>query len=157
LAVDAANVATTDGKAQQAEVTELVKELEAIGQRTSLAGRKVLDNYTGENALTFHVGSGAGETPKRAIQLHVLDGVRNLGRMFAEVANIQLDDDPDRAITILDAAIAEISEKRSVLGASQNRLEHTIANLSVAVENLSASESRIRDTDMAEEMVAFTR
>jgi flagellin len=50
-----------------------------------------------------------------------------------------------------------VSSTRATLGATQNRLEHVVANLSVAVENLSASESRVRDTDMAEEMVAFTR
>ena len=55
------------------------------------------------------------------------------------------------------AASAAVSTTRATLGATQNRLEHTVANLSVAVENLSASESRVRDTDMAEEMVSFTR
>src|SRR5690606_28215257 len=71
--------------------------------------------------------------------------------------NLTNDTGADAAIGVLDDAIAAVSRVRSTLGATQNRLEHTIANLSVAVENLSASESRIRDTDMAEEMVAFTR
>jgi flagellin len=61
------------------------------------------------------------------------------------------------AITRLDTAITTVSTQRANLGAYQNRLEHTIANLSVTAENLSASESRIRDTDMAHEMVSFTR
>lgn len=61
------------------------------------------------------------------------------------------------AITKIDTAIAKVSDQRANLGAYQNRFEHTIANLSVTVENLSASESRIRDTDMASEMVKFTR
>jgi flagellin len=61
------------------------------------------------------------------------------------------------AVTVLDAAITKVSDQRANLGAFQNRFEHTINNLNVAVENLSASESRIRDTDMAVEMVAFTR
>jgi flagellin len=61
------------------------------------------------------------------------------------------------AITSIDSAIGTVSTNRANLGAYQNRLEHTIANLSVAQENLSASESRIRDTDMAQEMVNFTR
>lgn len=61
------------------------------------------------------------------------------------------------AITTIDTAISTVSSQRATLGAYQNRFEHTIANLSVAVENLSASESRIRDTDMAEEMVTFTK
>ena len=53
--------------------------------------------------------------------------------------------------------LVRVSSARSTLGATQNRLEHVVANLNVAVENLSASESRVRDTDMAQEMVAFTR
>ncbi len=64
---------------------------------------------------------------------------------------------PQDAITAIDNAIEAVSKVRSQLGAVQNRFDHTINNLNVAVENLSASESRIRDTDMAEEMVAFTR
>lgn len=63
----------------------------------------------------------------------------------------------DAAIGTIDAAIKKVSSTRSDLGAVQNRFEHTINNLNVAVENLSASESRIRDTDMAAEMVTFTR
>ena len=61
------------------------------------------------------------------------------------------------ALASIDFAISTVSAQRSTFGAVQNRLEHTVANLGVAVENLSASESRIRDTDMAKEMVSFTR
>ncbi len=61
------------------------------------------------------------------------------------------------AIEAIDGAIADVSSVRSQLGAVQNRFDHTINNLNVAAENLSASESRIRDTDMANEMVSFTR
>ena len=57
----------------------------------------------------------------------------------------------------LDKALSSVTESRATLGAIQNRFEHTINNLNVSVENLSASESRIRDTDMAQEMVSFTR
>jgi flagellin-like hook-associated protein FlgL len=63
----------------------------------------------------------------------------------------------DAAIGVLDAAIKTVSNKRADLGAIQNRFDHTINNLNVAVENLTASESRIRDADMAQEMVQFTR
>jgi flagellin len=61
------------------------------------------------------------------------------------------------AVTAVDTAITTVSTTRATLGASQNRFEHTINNLNVTVENLSASESRIRDTDMASEMVQFTK
>ena len=61
------------------------------------------------------------------------------------------------ALTTLDAAIETVSGQRADLGATQNRLEHTVNNLNVSSENLAASESRIRDTDMAKEMMSFTR
>src|SRR5437867_2951546 len=61
------------------------------------------------------------------------------------------------SLVSIDFAISTVSAQRSTFGAAQNRLEHTVANLGVAVENLSASESRIRDTDMAAEMVTFTK
>uniref|UniRef100_UPI0004BEFD71 flagellin n=1 Tax=Spirillospora albida TaxID=58123 RepID=UPI0004BEFD71 len=62
-----------------------------------------------------------------------------------------------KAVETLDFAISKVSDVRAQLGATQNRFEHTINNLNVSIENLSASESRIRDTDMAQEMVNFTR
>ena len=71
--------------------------------------------------------------------------------------NINLDTEPGDAITIIDGAIAEVSEQRGTLGAVQNRLESTISNLQVTSENLAASESRIRDVDVAAEMINFTR
>src|SRR3712207_1540615 len=61
------------------------------------------------------------------------------------------------AVTSIDTAIGKVSTERASLGAVQNRLEHKINNLNATVENLTASESRIRDTDMAQEMVSFTR
>ena len=63
----------------------------------------------------------------------------------------------DQAITTIDNAIQQVSAERSKLGAYQNRLEHTIANLGTSAENLQAAESRIRDLDMAEEIMAFTK
>jgi len=62
-----------------------------------------------------------------------------------------------RNLTVTDGHVSTVSTSRANLGAYQNRFEHTISNLSVTAENLSASESRIRDTDMAQEMVSFTR
>src|SRR5690606_13648967 len=162
LAVDAANTATTDGAAQQAEVDQLLKEMSAIGTRTTFAGVEVFQNYSGEGArLTCQVSANSGRLLQIAQGL-ALDvageaGVFNDDGAAINVQGINLTTGADAAIGVLDAASAAVSGVRSTLGATQNRLEHTIANLSVAVENLSASESRIRDTDMAEEMVAFTR
>ena len=157
LAVDAANTATTDGVAQQAEVTELLAELTAIGTRTEFSGQQVFNGA----ARTFQVGANTGDTMTVTISNLAAGGVGNLDALGAagstDVSALDVSTAAPAAITTLDAAIASVSSERSSLGAKQNRLEHTIANLQVASENLSASESRIRDTDMAQEMVQFTR
>jgi flagellin len=158
LAVDAANTATTDGVAQQAEVTQLVAELGAIGSNSSFAGKSVFANY-GAAALTFHIGSGASQALTITSDLRI-DTASTNGIFSVDLSGVSLlagTGDANAAIGTINTAIADVSTARSTLGATQNRLEHTVANLSVAVENLSASESRVRDTDMAEEMVSFTR
>jgi flagellin len=154
LAVDAANTATTDGTAQNEEVSELLAELDAIGTRTTFAGNTVFSDYS-SSALTFQVGAGASD------QLAV---TTDLSLTSADVFSIDLSAidltsgaSATAAMSALDNAIASVSSIRSELGATQNRLEHTVNNLSVALENLTASESRIRDTDMAMEMANFTR
>ncbi len=152
LAVDAANTATTDGAAQQEEVTDLLAEITNIGSRTTFAGNDVFQDYS-TTALTFHVGANSGETITISSDL-VLSSSDVFG---TDVSGINLETDADGALATIDLAIDAVSDGRADLGATQNRFEHTIANLSVAVENLTASESRIRDTDMALEMVAFTR
>jgi flagellin len=152
LAVDAANTATTDGVAQQAEVSELLDELDNIGSRSKFAGNDVFQDYS-SSALTFHVGANSGETIEIGQDL----GLASDNVFGEDLSAIDLSDDADAALADIDAAIDAVSDGRATLGATQNRFEHTINNLSVAVENLSASESRIRDTDMALEMVSFTR
>jgi flagellin len=101
------------------------------------------------NNGTFQIGANAGET--MSISISEISATK-LG-----TKNLDLSLDPKAAITALDGAIQTVSDQRATLGAYQNRFEHTINNLNVSVENLSASESRIRDTDMAQEMVSFTR
>jgi flagellin len=71
--------------------------------------------------------------------------------------NVSTQENADKAITVIDAAISSVSTERSKLGAVQNRLDHTINNLTATSENLSAAESRIRDVDMAQEMMQFTK
>jgi flagellin len=71
--------------------------------------------------------------------------------------NVSTQGAADKAITVINSAIEKVSGERSKLGAIQNRLEHTIANLGTSAENLQAAESRIRDLDMAEEIMAFTK
>jgi flagellin-like hook-associated protein FlgL len=85
------------------------------------------------------------------------DGTSTAEEISAAAVTFTQSTGAEGAITAIDAAIKTVSTVRSDLGALQNRFDHTINNLNVAVENLSASESRIRDTDMAQEMVGFTR
>jgi flagellin len=166
LAVDAANTATTDGTAQQAEIDELLAELTSIGTRTKFAGNEVFGDFT-TSPLDFQIGANAGDTLSydRDLRLET-DGASGIfnydvdGDGTAEaidLSGVDLATNAASAITLMDNAISAISNVRSELGARQNRMEHTINNLSVAVENLTASESRIRDTDMAMEMANFTR
>jgi flagellin len=103
----------------------------------------------------FQVGSGTAVNDKITINIGDMSSGAtglNLGLVDVSVAaNVTSN------LTSIDAAITKVSTLRGNLGAYQNRFEHTIANLSVTTENLSASESRIRDTDMAAEMMSFTR
>lgn len=151
LAVDSANTATTDGTAQQAEVDELLAELDSIGSSTTFAGNTVFSDYS-SGALTFQVGGGASD------QLTINDDLALASNdVFGTDLSALSMGSATAAITSIDAAIANVSTTRSTVGATQNRLEHTISNLQVSQENLMAAESRVRDTDMAFEMITFTR
>jgi flagellin len=112
--------------------------------------------FGGEQSFTFQVGANSGQ--------NVTVGVASvfasqLGTDTDKVSglDVTVDGGADAALDVLDAAISQVSDNRATLGAFQNRMESTIRNVSVATENLQAAESRIRDVDMAEEMVNFTR
>ena len=149
LSVQASNGGANDDEAKgaaQKEFVQLNEELDRIGDTTSFGKNKLLDgNYSG----TFQVGANAGE--EMTIDIDAISA-SDLG-----TDALDLTTGASGAITTIDDAIQTVSDQRASLGAYQNRFEHTINNLNVAVENLSASESRIRDTDMAQEMVSFTR
>jgi flagellin len=103
------------------------------------------------NSGQFQVGANSGET------LNISIGSVSASALGTANLDLSAEGGADKAIGAVDSAITSISDQRATLGAYQNRFEHTINNLNVSVENLSASESRIRDTDMASEMVQFTR
>jgi flagellin len=105
-------------------------------------------------------GLNAAGTPTETVGsagYEAATGFDSTGLGIGSAVTVDTETNARAAITALDVAIGNVSTARAKLGAFQNRFEHTINNLNVAVENLSASESRIRDTDMAQEMVAFTR
>jgi len=148
LAVQAANTGSNGATAiaaAQAEVNQLVSAIDDIAGRTVFNGTLLL---SGSASLTFQVGSNAGE------QLSLT--LSGMGASALAINGLSLGN-ASAAITALDAAVDRVSSQRGIFGAAQNRLEHSIANLSVTQENLSASESRIRDTDMAKEMTEFSR
>lgn len=153
LAVQAANDTNTDEDRQQIqqEIDQLIEELDRIGNTTQFNTKVLLSGDFATTALTFHIGANQDQV----IAL-------NIGDMRASALGVSSLDVTSQAfaessIALLDTAINTVSTERSKLGAYQNRLEHTIANLGVAQENLSAAESRIRDVDMAAEMMEFTR
>ncbi|HEV7964294.1 MAG TPA: flagellin, partial [Actinoplanes sp.] len=102
-------------------------------------------------AATFQVGANSTSSDK------ILVGIGAVNSAKLGTAAVNLVTGAAAGVDVIDGAISSVSTLRANLGAYQNRFEHAINNLNVAVENLSASESRIRDTDMAQEMVQFTR
>jgi flagellin len=163
LAVQTANTSDTDAKAAaQAEVGALVDEIDRIAKTTSFGSKSLLDATGGTQTLTFQVGANVTTNEQITVAFKNMTsacigvvGGNTLGDLKGAVS---LNGGTiSTAVTIIDKAIKDVSSLRGDLGAAQNRLEHTVANLGVAVENLSASESRIRDTDMASEMTTFTK
>ena len=106
-------------------------------------------------SFNLQVGADADMTNKIIVDVNAMDSA------YLGIKGLNIADDTGAAATYaVDAisdALAKVSEQRSALGAVQNRLEHTIANLDNVVENTTASESRIRDTDMAEAMVEYSK
>jgi flagellin len=151
LAVQAANDGAADTNAKADADTEyqaLALELDDIANKTSFGGVKLLD---GTFSKDFQVGSNANDT------LTVTIGDMTAATILTSVGDLTSAANATTALGNVDTAIQTVSTERASLGANQNRLEHKINNLNVAVENLSASESRIRDADMAQEMVSFTK
>jgi len=114
---------------------------------------RIEGKYTQDTQLIFQIGSNEGH--------NMFVGIDDMsaGALGITTSSLKVTDQnsAERAIMVVDAAIHKVSSARAALGAVQNRLEHTIANLGVAAENLTAAESRIRDADMAKEMMAFTK
>ena len=142
-------LATEDKDAIAAEVNQLGTEIGKIGSDTAFNGTKLLNST---NTLTFQVGANDGET----IAASALDLA---GGSSVSVVLAASDTTTLAAIGVsdIDAAINDVSTGRAAFGAVQNRLEHRLNNLATYQENLTASESRIRDVDMAEEMTKFTK
>jgi len=157
LAVQAASDTLTDGDRGQlqAEVTQLISEIDGIAGRTEFNTLDLLVGVTGPPAgpFTATLQIGANTTQTLAITINDMRATA-LGVNAVTVANRP---GAEATLTAVDTAINTVSTQRANLGAFQNRLESTIANLASAAENITAAESRIRDADMALEMATFTR
>ncbi len=124
-----------------------------IGDQDAFLGQANYDVTSAAGGMKLQVGANEGQT----ISFNIEDmSALSLG---VNGTNVRVDDQEKAAnsITAIDGAIEKVSKQRSALGAIQNRLEHTIANLDVAAENLQTAESRIRDVDMAKEMVEYSK
>ena len=167
LAVQSSNGIYSDEDRMQiqVEVSSLIAEVDRIASTAQFNGMNMLTGRfarpTGENVVTasmwFHIGANMDQRTQVYIgtMSAMALGLRNVGD--ESIMSLGAPDDAIRAIGTLDEALKKINKQRADLGAYQNRLEMTIKGLDIGAENLQASESRIRDTDMASEMVEFTK
>ena len=167
LAVQSSNGIYSDEDRMQiqVEVSSLIDEVDRIASAAQFNGMNMLTGRfarpTGENSVTgsmwFHIGANMDQRTQVFIGTMSATalGLKNLGD--ESKMSLAAPDDANRAIGTLDEALKKINKQRADLGAYQNRLEKTVIGLDIGAENLQASESRIRDTDMAAEMVEFTK
>ena len=167
LAVQASNGIYSDEDRMQiqVEVSQLVAEVDRIASSAQFNGMNMLTGrfamQTGENSVTgsmyFHIGANMDQRMEVYIgtMTAVALGVRNLGD--ESILSLAKPDEANRAIGTIDEALKKINKQRADLGGYQNRLDHAVKGIDIAAENLQAAESRIRDTDMAAQMVEFTK
>jgi flagellin len=167
LAVQSSNGVYTDEDRMyiQVEVSQLIDEVDRIASHAQFNGMNLLTGrfgrLIGENVVTasmwFHIGANMDQREQVFIGTMTAKGlgVRNVGD--DSILSLSGPDSANRAIGTLDEALKKINKQRADLGAYQNRLEHAVRGLDVGAENMQASESRIRDTNMANEMVGFTK
>jgi flagellin len=141
------SLSTADRTAIQSEVYQLASEIERIGQSAEFNGIKLLNS---SQTISFQVGAQDGQTI--TVSTVSLGSSTGVGTQFFALSSTGSTD-----ISEIDAAIDNVSAQRAQFGAVQNRLEYTLQNAAIYQENLTASESRVRDVDMAAEMVQFTK
>ncbi|MGD6842958.1 flagellin Hag [Bacillus infantis] len=161
LSVQSANDTntTTDRGELQKEFNQLSKEVTRISATTEFNTQKLLDGSDADGKV-FQIGANAGQSLTLTIgKMDATTLAIGTGTDESDTTGIDISTQTgaDAAITLVNSAIETVSAERSKLGAYQNRLEHTINNLGTSSENLTAAESRIRDVDMAKEMMESTK
>ncbi len=156
LSVQAANDTnvTVDRDAIQDELTSLTTEVDRIAKTTTFNEKNLLDGkLSGTNGAKLQIGANSSADLTMTVKIGTMAasalGITSIAVSTHETAA--------SAITKVNSAIKKVSTQRSQLGAYQNRLEHTVANLDNASENLQSAESRVRDVDMASEMMNYTK
>ncbi len=167
LAVQSSNgIYSSEDRMQiQVEVSQLVAEVDRIASSAQFNGMNMMTGRfareTGENTITgsmwFHIGANMDQRVRVYIGTLTAAalGVRNVGS--GEIMTLETAEDSNRNIGVIDEALKKVNKQRADLGAYQNRLNHTVAGLDISAENLQAAESRIRDSDMAKQMVEYTK
>ena len=167
LAVQSANgVYTEEDRMQiQVEISQLVDEVDRIASHAQFNGMNMLTGRfaaeTGENTVTasmwFHIGANIDQRERVFIGTMTTYslGVKEMGS--DKIISLQTPENSNMAIGIVDKALKTVNKQRADLGAYQNRLEYAVEGLDIGAENLQAAESRIRDVDMAEQMVNYTK
>ena len=140
----------------QAEIDSLTEEIDRISESTNFNGINLLDGTYGQSTASSGVLQ-IGDTADTFNQLTVSINSTSAASLGISTINIGTQAGATAAVDLIRTAINTVSSIRGNLGAIQNRLEHTINNLSVQTENITAAESRIRDVDMANEMMAYTK
>ncbi|MBR5581351.1 MAG: flagellin [Treponema sp.] len=167
LAVQSSNgIYTEEDRMQiQVEVSQLIAEVDRIASQAQFNGMNMLTGRfardEGTNAVTasmwFHIGANMDQRMQVYIGTMTATALnlRNLGD--EQIMSLESPAEANRAIGTLDEALKKLNKQRADLGGYYNRLEHAIRGIDIAAENLQSAESRIRDTDMAKEMVDFTK
>ena len=155
LAVQAANdtLTTADRSNISTEMGQLSSELDRIATATDFNTKKLLDGTQAVGGLTFQIGANSGQT------LNVTIGTATSTALTLQTGNIDVSSSGSASTTItnIDTALTVISTQRASLGASMNRLQNVTANLGIQSENISAANSRVRDLDMAAEVVNMSK
>ena len=155
LATQAANGTYTETarKNIKSEIDALNSEITRIATTTKFNGESPLNPDKKKPNLTFFIGATADKTNAMTVAQMTMTAVA----LTIDKIKVETTTDAFKAMASIDAAIERVSTYRATLGAAQNRLEHTVNNLKVTSENITSAESRIRDTDMADEITAYTK
>ncbi|MDR2491629.1 MAG: flagellin [Spirochaetaceae bacterium] len=167
LAVQSANgIYTAEDRMQiQVEVSQLVDEIDRIASHAQFNGLNMLTGrFARESSgavvtasMWLHIGANMDQRERVYIQTMTAKSLGMRNAISDEILTIESPDDANRSIGVLDLALKMVSKQRADLGAYQNRLEHAIRGIDIGAENMQAAESRIRDTNMANEMVEYTK